>query len=105
MDQPSVTPGQLYAALARLRMKGRACDAATDVLTGVCNSLSEAGKRHGISRAAVSQAVKRIQAELEREFVTVAVRLPKDRLRELEAWLDSQGGRLAPAHDTLEPGQ
>lgn len=105
MDQPSVTPGQLYAALARLRMKGRACDAATDVLTGVCDSLSEAGERHGISRAAVSQAVKRIQAELAREFVTVAVRLPKDKLGELEAWLDSQGGRLAPDQDAREPGQ
>ncbi len=67
--------------------------------------MSEAGKRHGISRAAVSQAVKRIKAELEREFVTVKVRLPKDKLGELAAWLASQGGRLAPAQDTQEPGQ
>ncbi|QGQ72611.1 hypothetical protein [Halomonas sp. PA16-9] len=57
--------------------------------------MSEAGERHGISRAAVSQAVKRIQAELDREFVTVAVRLPKDRLGELEAWLDAKGGSLS----------
>lgn len=95
MDQPSVSPGQLYAALARLRMKGRACDAATDVLTGVCDSLSEAAKRHGISRAAVSQAVKRIQAELEREFVTVVVRIPKDCTEELGEWVQAKGGSLS----------
>lgn len=94
MEDRDISKGQLYAALARLRLRGRACDAAVEVIEGVCATYAEAAQRHGISRAAVSQAAKRIRAEVEREFVTVTVRLPKDCAGELVEWLNTKGGRL-----------
>jgi hypothetical protein len=92
MGDREISSSQLYAALARLRLRGRACDAAIDVIEGVCDTYAEAAQRHGISRAAVSQAAKRIQAEVERAFVTVEVRLPKDMVVALDDWLTSRGG-------------
>ena len=62
MEDRDISKGQLYAALARLRLRGRACDAAVEVIEGVCATYAEAAQRHGISRAAVSQAAKRIRA-------------------------------------------
>jgi hypothetical protein len=100
-DMPTndISPTRLYTALARLRMKGRACDAAIDVLTKVCDSYATAAQKHGVSRAAVSQAAKRIRAEVAREFVEVEVRLPKDKLLALEEWLEGQGGAMLTSSD------
>ncbi|RBI66140.1 hypothetical protein DQ400_15485 [Vreelandella sulfidaeris] len=92
MSTDNISNQQLYAALARLRMKGRACDAAVDVIMKVCDTYAKAANKHGVSRAAVSQAAKRIQAEVDRVFVAVEVRLPKDKLLALDEWLASQGG-------------
>ena len=92
MEDRDISKGQLYAALARVRLRGRACDAAVEVIEGVCATYAEAAQRHGISRAAVSQAAKRIRAEVDRAFVTVEVRLPKDMVVALDDWLTSRGG-------------
>ncbi|SFI13434.1 hypothetical protein [Modicisalibacter xianhensis] len=94
MPADDINPKQIYAALARLRMNGRACDGAIDVLTKVCDTYAAAAQKHGVTRAAVSQAAKRILAEVEREFVEVEVRLPKDKLLALEEWLVGQGGAM-----------
>lgn len=96
MEDWDISKGQLYAALARLRLRGRACDAAVEVIEGVCATYAEAAQRHGISRAAVSQAAKRIRAEVDRAFVTVEVRLPHDCASELEAWVNAKGGSVSP---------
>lgn len=93
MKDREINSVQLYAALARLRLRGRACDAAIDVIEGVCATYAEAAQRHGISRAAVSQAAKRIHAEIDRAFVTIEVRLPKDMVTALDDWLASRGGK------------
>ena len=99
MPTDDISPKQLYAALARLRMNGRACDGAVDVLTKVCNTYAAAAQKHGVTRAAVSQAAKRILAEVEREFVKVEVRIPKDKLLALEEWLVGQGGVMLTSSD------
>ena len=96
MEDRDISKGQLYAALARLRLRGRACDAAVEVIEGVCATYAEAAQRHGISRAAVSQAAKRIRAEVDRAVVTVEVRLPQDCASELEAWVNAKGGSVSP---------
>lgn len=104
MSTDTICYQQLYAALARLRMKGRSCDAAIDVLTKVCKSYADAANKHGVTRAAVSQAAKRIRAEAEREFVAVEVRLPKDKLLALDKWLEDYGGARLTRSDSEEDG-
>lgn len=104
MSTDTINHQQLYAALARLRMKGRSCDAAIDVLTKVCKSYTVAANKHGVTRAAVSQAAKRIRAEVEREFVEVKVNLPKDKLLELDKWLEDHGGARLASSDSEEDG-
>lgn len=100
MKDGHISKGQLYAAMARLRLQGRACNAAIEVIEGVCATYAEAAQRHGISRAAVSQAAKRIRAEVERAFVTVEVRLPQDCASELEAWVSAKGGSVSVARES-----
>ena len=100
MPTDNISNQQLYAALARLRMNGRACNAAVEVITKVCDTYAEAANKHGVSRAAVSQAAKRIQAEVERVFVAVEVRLPKDKLLALDEWLECQGGARVTSSDS-----
>lgn len=68
----------------------------------MCDTYAEAANKHGVSRAAVSQAAKRIQAEVERVFVAVEVRLPKDKLLALDEWLESQGGARLTSSDSGE---
>lgn len=104
MFTDTISYQQLYAALARLRMKGRSCDAAIDVITKVCKSYTDAANKHGVTRAAVSQAAKRIRAEVEREFVEVEVSLPKDKLLALDKWLEVHGGARLASSNSEEDG-
>lgn len=102
MSSDNISHQQLYASLARLRMKGRSCDAAIDVIAKVCKSYTDAASKHGVTRAAVSQAAKPIRAEVEREFVEVEMSLPKDKLLAMDKWLEEHGGARLTSSESEE---